>query len=76
VENPDWLQQTLRTPEDCSLCIGINDVDRVTKIAPELFEHEYKYINPVKLYILSHWFGKLLFSILVNFYDPQAAACW
>jgi hypothetical protein len=49
VENPDWLQQTLRTPEDCSLCIGITDVDRVSKIAPELFERKYKFIKTNKI---------------------------
>ncbi|XP_059469456.1 bifunctional arginine demethylase and lysyl-hydroxylase JMJD6-like isoform X2 [Neocloeon triangulifer] len=41
LENPDWLQDTTRRPEDCSVCVGVDSVDRITKISPQHFEQTY-----------------------------------
>ncbi|KAF4530602.1 hypothetical protein B566_EDAN006808 [Ephemera danica] len=43
VEVPDWMQRACRPPEDCSLCRGLHQVERLADVSPELFEERYAY---------------------------------
>ena len=43
IEGRDSLVDYTRPPVDCSICIGIKEVDRVSGIKPELFEAKYAY---------------------------------
>ncbi|XP_071440254.1 bifunctional arginine demethylase and lysyl-hydroxylase JMJD6-like [Hetaerina americana] len=40
---PDQLVKALRPPEDCSMCRGLTQVDKVVNISPAAFEERYAY---------------------------------
>ncbi|XP_065349796.1 uncharacterized protein LOC135945823 isoform X1 [Cloeon dipterum] len=63
--NPDWLQDSTRPPEDCSICAGVDTVDRVSQISPQLFEQKYAYSGrPVVIEdAMRNWTAPSIFSL-------------
>ena len=43
LEIPDELIDVVRPPADCSVCEGMEAVDRVAGISPAIFEERYAY---------------------------------
>ena len=43
LEIPDELIDVVRPPADCSVCEGMESVDRVAGISPAIFEERYAY---------------------------------
>ncbi|XP_050426874.1 uncharacterized protein LOC126837113 [Adelges cooleyi] len=40
---PDFLEDVLRPPIDCSFCIGLEAIDKVSNMSADTFEKEYAY---------------------------------
>ncbi|KAG8226926.1 hypothetical protein J437_LFUL004644, partial [Ladona fulva] len=40
---PEQLVKAFRPPEDCSMCQGLTQVDKVVNISPDIFEERYAY---------------------------------
>jgi len=41
----------MRPPEDCSMCAGVDAVDRVSQITPDLFDQRFAVIQTFTLII-------------------------
>ncbi|KAJ9579290.1 hypothetical protein L9F63_024603, partial [Diploptera punctata] len=64
ISMPDQLLKTFRPPEDCSMCRGLHQVDKVSKISPGQFEEIYAYTGrPVVITdAMENWTAQHVFS--------------
>ncbi|XP_046620673.1 uncharacterized protein LOC124305371 [Neodiprion virginianus] len=79
IDMPSSVHQVFRPPQDCSMCLGIQQVDKVTKIDPALFELRYAYSGqPVVVTdATTNWTAPKVFSFAFfkSLYEGQEADC-
>ncbi|XP_012261608.2 uncharacterized protein LOC105689271 [Athalia rosae] len=79
VDIPSAVHQIFRPPEDCSMCLDIQQVDKVSKIDPAHFEVRYAYSGrPVVITdATTNWTAPKVFSysFFKSLYDGQKGNC-
>ncbi|KAG7207795.1 hypothetical protein KM043_009404 [Ampulex compressa] len=79
IEMPPFTQKIFRPPEDCSICIDVQRVDRLSNVDPVVFEERYAYSGrPVVVTdAMANWTAPKVFSFsfFKSLYDGEEANC-